>query len=97
MCLVSYFIDNDNNKVYTNLTIELWNSVYETLFGGFEDLSKTAYEDEMEEDELANVDKSMLSNGYLKDDFVVDDAIENISLCSELSEESYLTDEEDEY
>lgn len=95
--LVSYFIDNDNNKVYTNLTIELWNSVYETLFGGFEDLSKTAYEDEMEEDELANVDKSMLSNGYLKDDFVVDDAIENISLCSELSEESYLTDEEDEY
>lgn len=30
-----------------NLTIELWNKIYEHLFGGFEDLAATAIEDEM--------------------------------------------------
>jgi hypothetical protein len=43
------------------------------LFGGFEDLTTTAVEDENEEDELENVPKNKKTkHGYLKDGFVVD-------------------------
>jgi hypothetical protein len=58
---------------YVNLSLELWNKIYEKLFGGFEDLAATALEDELEEDELANVPKEKKTkDGYLKDGFVVD-------------------------
>ena len=61
------------NKEITELSLDLWNKVYEKLFGGFEDLSATAEQDEKEEDELENVPKEMKTkNGYLKDGFVVD-------------------------
>ena len=67
---------------YVHLSVELWSSIYEKLFGGFEDLSATALEDENEPDELAAVpDEFKTKEGYLKDGFVVDD--------SELSEEEY--------
>jgi hypothetical protein len=54
-------------------TVELWNKIYEKLFGGFEDLNATAAEDDEEEDELEMipVDKKT-KQGYLKDGFVVD-------------------------
>jgi hypothetical protein len=53
--------------------LALWNKLYEKLFGGFEDLSATAEEDENEIDELANVPKEKKTKqGYLKDGFVVD-------------------------
>ena len=56
---------------FLDLTKETWLKIYEQLFGGFEDLGD---EDEYSEDELANVDPSLLTaNGYLKDDFVVSD------------------------
>lgn len=56
---------------FLDLTKETWLKIYEQLFGGFEDLGE---EDEFSEDELANVDPSLLtSHGYLKDDFVVSD------------------------
>jgi hypothetical protein len=58
---------------YTNLSLELWEKMYEKLFGGFEDLATTALEDENEIDELANVPKDKKTkDGYLKDGFVVD-------------------------
>jgi hypothetical protein len=65
---------NDGGKfIYTNLTIELWEKMYEKLFGGFEDLATTAIDDENEIDELKNVPKEKKTkNGYLKDGFVVD-------------------------
>mgnify|MGYP003340340805 CR=1 FL=1 len=64
-------IDKENA---INLTIELWNKIYEALFGGFEDLAATAAEDENEVDELDLIPASKkTSNGYLKDGFVVDD------------------------
>lgn len=63
----------DGSKLYTDLSIPLWNKIYEKLFGGFEDLSVTAEEDENEEDELVNVPKDKKTKqGYLKDGFVVD-------------------------
>ena len=89
---------NDKN-VNTNLSLELWNKIYEKLFGGFEDLVATANEDENEEDELANVPKEMKTkNGYLKDGFVVDtDDETNVKGDDdETSESSETTEDEDE-
>jgi hypothetical protein len=59
--------------VMANLTEELWDKIYEKLFGGFEDLALTCKEDEFEEDELEHVPKhKKTKDGYLKDGFVVD-------------------------
>jgi hypothetical protein len=64
-------IDKDTT---CNLTLDRWEIIYEKLFGGFEDLSATAKEDENEIDELDMVPASKKTkNGYLKDDFVVED------------------------
>jgi hypothetical protein len=64
-------IDKENA---IDMTIELWNKIYEALFGGFEDLVATAAEDENEVDELDSIPAyKKTSSGYLKDGFVVDD------------------------
>jgi len=64
-----------HEKKYIDLTLELWNKMYEKLFGGFEDLAATAMEDENEEDELDNIPKERKTkDGYLKDGFVVDES-----------------------
>jgi len=73
-CLVGMIRDDTNNCSHINLTIELWNKIYEKLFGGFEDLTLTCVEDEEEEDELEKIPSSMKTKkgGYLKDGFVID-------------------------
>jgi hypothetical protein len=69
-CALVRTSENDENE-FIDLTKEMWGKIYEKLFGGFEDLGD---EDEYSEDELANVDPSLLTaHGYLKDDFVVSD------------------------
>jgi hypothetical protein len=72
--LVAKVEDKDKGESdFTHLTVDLWNKIYEKLFGGFEDLALTAKEDEEEEDELANVPpEKKTKDGYLKDGFVVD-------------------------
>ena len=71
--LVAKVKNDDSKNVYINLTMELWTKMYEKLFGGFEDLTSTALEDDNEEDELAKVPKDKKTkHGYLKDGFVVD-------------------------
>ena len=80
--ILAYLKQEDGGKLYTDLSLALWNKIYEKLFGGFEDLAATAAEDEEEEDELANVPKEKKTKqGYLKDGFVVDssDTEENVS------------------
>lgn len=75
-CAVVCFEKDKLNKLNPcNLSIELWNKMYEKLFGGFEDLALTNNNDEDEEDELKNIPKSKKTKvgGYLKDGFVVDD------------------------
>jgi hypothetical protein len=88
-CAIVASIKNENNvQVYADLTIPLWNKIYEKLFGGFEDLTALAIEDEEEEDELANVPKEKKTKqGYLKDGFVVD--------SSENEDESEIESEEE--
>jgi hypothetical protein len=73
-CLVGMIRDDTNKRSFINLNIELWNKLYEKLFGGFEDLAVTCDEDDDEEDELEKIPKSMKTKkgGYLKDGFVVD-------------------------
>jgi len=63
---------NEESKLIS-LTIELWDKIYEKLFGGFENLADTCVADEEEEDELANISQEKKTKqGYLKDGFVVD-------------------------
>ena len=81
----------DGSKCYADLSLALWNKLYEKLFGGFEDLAATAEEDENEIDELANVPKEKKTKqGYLKDGFVVD------SSDTEEAETFSSTEDEDE-
>jgi hypothetical protein len=97
--IIAYIKKDDGSKGYIDLTLPLWNKIYEKLFGGFEDLSATADEDENEEDELANVPKEKKTkHGYLKDGFVVDssDTEESNEESSEESEEEAEETEESE-
>jgi hypothetical protein len=73
-CLVGFIKNETNVRNPIHLTIELWNKIYEKLFGGFEDLTLTCNDDDEEEDELENIPKNMKTKkgGYLKDGFVVD-------------------------
>jgi len=62
-----------DGATFTDLSLLLWEKIYEKLFGGFEDLSASAAEDEAEEDELDKIPKELKTKqGYLKDGFVVD-------------------------
>jgi hypothetical protein len=70
MAIVGY----DMADNFVDLDVELWNKIYEHLFGGFEDLDK---EEEKSEDELEKIpDKKKTKSGYLKDGFVVEDGDE---------------------
>ena len=92
-CAILAFIKKeDNTNLYVDLSLELWNKIYEKLFGGFEDLSTTAIEDENEEDELDKIPKEKKTKqGYLKDGFVVDssDGDEDISESDDDDENEY--------
>lgn len=68
----------DSNMAIVDLTVEKWNKVYEHLFGGFETLADNEEDDDDEEDELDNVPSSMKTkDGYLKDGFIIEDAVED--------------------
>ena len=96
-CAIVGTIQNDKGeKKYIDLSIPLWNKIYEKLFGGFEDLVTTAKEDEEEEDELANVPKEKKTkHGYLKDGFVVDSSDNDDEDDEEEDEDEDEEDEED--
>jgi hypothetical protein len=81
--------------VSTTVTLDLWDKLYEKLFGGFESLNDTCKADEEEPDELETVLKhKKTSSGYLKDGFIVDSDNEDESYSDEDSDEE--EDEEDE-
>ena len=69
----------DSNMSIVDLSVEKWNKVYEHLFGGFETLADNEDEDEDEEDELDHMPSSMKTkDGYLKDGFIIEDALEDV-------------------
>ena len=94
--LVAYLKNSDGTKLYTDISLPLWKKIYEKLFGGFEDLAATANEDELEEDELANVPKEKKTKqGYLKDGFVVDSSDTEQS-DDKISEENETEEDDDD-
>jgi len=87
--LVGYGADHSP----VSLDIGQWNTIYENLFGGFENLADTAEADENEPDELADIPAEMKTrDGYLKDGFVVDDcdSEDQDSYEAELTPDDYL-------
>jgi len=90
-CALVCSIKKDENVwELSSLSLELWEKIYEKLFGGFEDLAATCAEDEEEEDELESIPASKKTKqGYLKDGFVVDSE-------SSDDKEEYGSDEDDE-
>ena len=86
--IVASIKNEDGQTTLTNLSLPLWEKIYEKLFGGFENLALTTAEDEEEEDELENIPKEKKTKeGYLKDGFVVDSDGDE--------DESYETEDED--
>ena len=94
--ILAYNKKTDGSKLYTDLSLPLWNKIYEKLFGGFENLAVTVVEDEEEEDELANVPKEKKTkHGYLKDGFVVDSSDAEEEISSSNTEETEDDDSEE--
>jgi hypothetical protein len=66
-------IARDYKNRYTDLTEDMWDDIYEYLFGGFESLATNEDDDEDEYDELDSIPMNRKTrDGYLKDGFVVD-------------------------
>ena len=98
--LVAQISDDLNKKSLSNLSLDLWNKIYDKLFGGFEDLTivKANDDDDDLEDELDVVPKSKKtkSGGYLKDGFVVDDDDNGDGDDDDISGSSDDSDEDEE-
>lgn len=79
--------DSENNP--KTLKEDEWEKIYETLYGGFDDIGKEDSEEEEEDDGLPRT-----STGYVKDDFVVDDGEfgddDYLECSSELSEDEFI-------
>jgi hypothetical protein len=76
---------NENGSV-VSVTEDEWESIYDYLFGGFEDIGDEDSDDDDDDDEDDGLPRT--KDGYVKDDFVVDD--------DEFDEEEEDEDEEDE-
>jgi len=95
-CVICETKQDDGTIALVDLPLDLWNKIYEKLFGGFEDLAATCIEDEEEEDELAIVpEKYKTKQGYLKDGFVVDSDHSDGTYDSDEGDDSSDVDEDD--
>jgi hypothetical protein len=95
--IIAYYKTEDGKKAFIDLTLPLWNKIYEKLFGGFEDLTSNSAEDENEEDELDSIPKSKKTKqGYLKDGFVVDSSDGDDASSSKDDEEDYEDDDNED-
>jgi len=83
-------VNKDKNNNISSLSEEEWESVYEYLFGGFDDIDEKDSDDEEYDDEDEDIPKT--KNGYLKDGFVVEDDDEE----EDDEEDDEEEDEEDE-
>jgi hypothetical protein len=69
-CVIIKKLESDPSKI-ADLTDSGWNAIYETLYGGFEDLGDEDSDEEDDSDEDPSLPRT--KNGYVKDGFVVDD------------------------
>jgi len=61
-------INKNKDDEYTNLTKVEWNTVYDHLYGGFDDVDDDEEDSEDEDDDVPRT-----KSGYVKDGFIVDD------------------------
>lgn len=65
-------VNKTENGEVKDLSVKEWEDIYETLYGGFEDLgSDSDDDDDSDDDEEYGVKRT--KDGYVKDGFVVDD------------------------
>jgi len=86
-------VNQDEGNDYKDLKLSEWETIYEYLFGGFEDLNDedSLDEDIENDDDIGDVPLTKVGK-YLKDGFVVDDDIND----EEGGEEEEEQDDEDE-
>jgi hypothetical protein len=65
---------NKRDDVVQSITTDEWETVYEHLYGGFEEIGDEDSGDDEDEDEDDGLPRT--KEGYVKDDFIVDDAEE---------------------
>jgi hypothetical protein len=92
-------VENKNvvgEYVPTIVTMDIWDKLYEKMYGGFENLGDTCKADDDESDELEAVPKSKkTATGYLKDGFIVDsDNEEDVNYTDDDSEEEENVEED---
>lgn len=89
-CIIMNYSDNKPKDI----TLPEWETIYEHLFGGFEDIKEEDTEDEedMDEDE----DLPTTKYGYVKDGFVVDDDEEDDEDAEEEEDVEEEVQDEDE-
>ena len=87
----SCIILKKNNESYKSIRLEEWDFIYESLFGGFEDIGEYDSEDEEDEEEFDD-DVEFTKSGYVQDGFVVDDD----ELDDDEEDVSYEEEEEEE-
>lgn len=75
-----------------NVNVDVWEHIYECLFGGFDDCDNSDENDEDEDDDDIYVELPTTKNGYAKDGFVVDDG----EWCSDDEIEDDEDEDEDE-
>lgn len=84
-------IKMDNNQV-GNLKQSEWKKIYETLYGGFEDIGD---EDSEESEDDVDPDAERTKSGYVKDEFIVDDD-EIDETGEDIDEENSFNDDDDD-
>ena len=94
LCLIKSSSKNKDDDTVVDMTHECWETYYNTLMGGFEDINDI---DSYESDELEEYPSECLTKeGYLKDGFIIDndEMDENVVIDEDEYEED--EDEEDE-
>ena len=89
-CLI---VNKNEDDEVVSITEEEWETIYDYLYGGFEDLGDEDSEDEEDEDDGLPRTKE----GYVKDDFIVDDDEDDDEEEEEEEEEEDEEEEEEEY
>ena len=91
-------VNKESDEIVGDLALTEWEKTYEKLFGGFEDISENSDDEEEEIDEeelriLADPTTKFTKEGYVKDDFIVDDEDEDEDEDDDEDED----EDEDEY
>lgn len=74
-CVVIKKMESNPNQV-VDLSESAWNDIYETLYGGFEDIGDDD-SDDVDEDDDDDDEIPRTKTGYVKDGFVIDDEVDD--------------------